>query len=150
MIDEVEFREILNSLNLVFCPFSKAILNNHCRCEHSHRHLLAGREIAGCKYEAAQRDCKQLLGGFRKAATFTLKIRDTGSLPHGKAIRVQVGGLKGLQYALHPELKKDAAVENIYGLILETRDRFSALDQLPDQEIIQAIAEFRGRRARKS
>lgn len=144
MIDEVEFREILNSLGLVFCPFAKAILNNHCQCEYSHRHLLAGREIAGCKYEIAQAECRQVLAALRKASVFSLKIRDSGALAHGKAIRIQAGGLAGLRHALAP--KETGPVANVHALIRQAQETFGSLETLPDQEIIKGIAGFRGRR----
>ncbi|HHZ87887.1 MAG TPA: hypothetical protein EYN73_03485 [Chromatiaceae bacterium] len=142
MVDETEFRETLRELNLVHCVFEKTILNNHYPCRFSHRHLLAGREIAGCKNTEARDNCVEVLSYLRHCANFALKIMDKGKLPHGKAIRVQVGGLHGLGNTLDPQGQE---LTDINALVTAAITRFDTLDEIPAEQIVRGIAEFKGR-----
>ena len=80
------------------CPFAKAILSTQCTCEHSTRLLIAEREYAGCDSETAHTNCDFLMEAFKENSRFILKLTSTSEeIPHGKQMRIQIGGLIGLQ-----------------------------------------------------
>ena len=146
-MDNDIFRETYRAINERFCPYEKTILTNNGGCSQSERFCIAEREGVHCRSDAAQAQCLRLLEILREQARFTLKATDNRSaLPHGKAMRIQVGGLWGLHAALAPEQPVPANIEDIYAIIEAARARFGDLGSLPFQTIVQQIAAYQGRR----
>lgn len=129
------------------CPFEKSMLTNAARCTRADRFCIAEREAVACHAEAPWRRCRELLTHLRTRARFALRlVAQDAALPHLKALRVQVGGLRGLRAALFPERDPDAMIEDIDALIEAAIARHGSLDSLPDAQIVQGIAAYRGRR----
>lgn len=85
----------------------------------------------------------------RSKARFALHLTSADSpLPHAREIKVQTGGLLGLQGLLHTEKSDADNVENIIGLIDTALARFERLENLPYDIIVQAIVKFEGRKKR--
>ncbi len=103
-----------------------------------------------CRSDPAQARCLELLDTLRRQARFALKSTDDRSaLPHAKAMRIQVGGLRGLHAALAPDEPVPAKIDDVNGLIEAAIARFGDLASLPFQPIIQQIAAYKGRRLRR-
>jgi len=146
-MDNEVLRETYHAINERFCPFEKSILTNHCRCSRAQRFCIAEREGVNCSSDAAQARCLELLDLLRRQARFALKTMDgKAALPHAKAMRVQVGGLRGLHAVVMPDAPVPETIEDIHGIIEAALDRFHALAALPYQPIIQQIAAYQGRR----
>jgi hypothetical protein len=80
-----------------------------------------------------------------------LKATDEhASLPHAKAMRIQVGGLRGLHAILAPEEPVPPKIDDIHRLVEAARERFGTLADLPFPAIIQQIAAYKGRRRFRS
>lgn len=146
-MDQQAFRDTYDAVNERYCPFEKAILTNNCRCSRAERFCIAEREGVGCDAEAPQARCIAFLDLVRERARFALKTADSRSaLPHAKAMRVQVGGLRGVRAALQPDYPTSSVVADIDALLRAAVARFGALDALPFQPIVQQINAWRGRR----
>ena len=71
--------------------------------------------------------------------------------PHGKAIRVQVGGMRGLFSVLKPDVTLPDFIADINGLLQTAKERFGALEDLPFSGIMPEIAAYEvKRRSRRS
>ena len=150
-MDNEIFRKTYREVNERFCPYEKSILTNQCLCTEAKRFCIAEREGVHCLSDEAQQQCLEYLEVLRRHARFTLRSNDDRSaLPHAKAMRIQVGGLRGIHRVLHPAEDTPQPVPDIYGLIGEARDRFGGLDNLPFQEIIKEVAAYQGRRPSSS
>ena len=80
-------------------------------------------------------------------ARFALKLTGTtGVLPHGKAIRIQVGGLRGLRQVLDPEQDQASSIGDVSGLISRAIERYESLEKLPFSTIMQQVAAYKGRK----
>lgn len=146
-MDEREFKKTLRSVNPLGCVFEKTILSRNGGCEHMVKHNIAEREAVGCGSEAGHLLCLSWLDLTRDKSVFALGIAErSGRLPHAKALRLQVGGLRGLRSALYPDVGAQAPVENIHGLIMRAQQVFGSLHDLPYQEIVKAVSAFTGRR----
>lgn len=146
-MDEQAFRETCRVVNPLACPFEKAILICQCGCREAGRINIAEREAVNCLDAAALEDCVQLLGLLRHNAAFALKLTHVDEvLPHAKHVKVQCGGLLGLQRVLQPEWAEERPVADIRGLVLAALARFGNLQELPYNEIIRGIAGFQARR----
>jgi hypothetical protein len=145
-MDSEAFRDTYRSINERFCPYEKSILTNNCDCSRAHRFCIAEREGVNCASDEAQARCVEALDILRQQARFALKAtHDSAALPHGKAMRVQVGGLRGIHVALHPEVPAPAKIADIYGLLIQAVETFGSLAALPFQVVIQQIAAYQGR-----
>jgi hypothetical protein len=145
-VDNEVFRDTYRAINERFCPYEKAILTNNCACSKAQRFCIAEREGVRCASDVAQGRCIETLELLRQQARFALKAtRDSAVLPHAKAMRVQVGGLRGIHVALHPDVPPPVQIADIHGLLIQAVERFGDLTALPFQIVIQQVAAYQGR-----
>jgi hypothetical protein len=150
-MDNEIFRRTYRSINERFCPYEKSILTNNCRCSQADRFCIAEREGVHCGSDEAQARCLALLEILRQQSRFALKSTDDrAALPHAKAMRIQVGGLRGLHAALAPDEPVPAKIEDVHALLDAVVERFGSLQQVPFQPVIQQIAAYKGRRRLRS
>lgn len=62
-------------------------------------------------------------------------------------IRVQVGGLSGIQALL--VLEQQDMIENIFALVEQAETEYGSLEMLPYNRIVQSISRYQGRKSRK-
>jgi hypothetical protein len=146
-MDQDAYRRTYREINERPCVYEKSLLARHCSCSQSKRVCIAEREGVHCVSDEAQDQCVKLMETLRKQARFALKSNDDkGALPHGKAMRLQIGGLRGLYLALNPkEENPPKQIEDIHELINLARKTFDGLDNLPYQTLIQQVAAYQGR-----
>jgi hypothetical protein len=148
-MEEQEYRDTYHKLNRRRCVFEKTISSRRCTCEKAQRFHLADREGIACRSAAGNALCGELLNSMRRKARFALHLTQADApLPHAKEIKVQTGGLLGLQALLHPEKSGQQNIDNAIGLVDLALQRFGNLAELPYDGIIQAIVKFEGRRKR--
>ncbi len=100
-MDEQEFKTAFYQVNERPCPFTKAVLTRCAGCSRAQKVLIAERESITCLSPAAHARCAALMPTWREKALFALKLTHVADkLPHGKEIKVQCGGLRGLSDAL--------------------------------------------------
>lgn len=146
-MDQELLRQAYQAINERFCPYEKTILLNHGACSRAERFCIAEREGVRCTAEDSQARCQTFLALARRNARFALKATDQRTaLPHAKAMRVQVGGLRGLQAVLELQEPLPARIPDIDRLLTLALDHFGSLAEIPFQPIIQQIAAFQGRK----
>jgi hypothetical protein len=145
MVDEIAFRQVLRSVNSLPCIFGKAIMANCCDCSMVQKHYLAERESMVCIDSSARVSCHALYQLLRHNAAFALKhIHDDDPLTHAQEMKLQCGGLLGLQYVVD----KTKFVPDVFSLIGTAHRDFGTLETLPYSQIIQSIASFKTRKRR--
>lgn len=146
-MEEQEYKQAYHTLNPTPCVFEKAILSGRCACCRCQRLNIAEREAVACLAEETYPLCTVLLQHLRQSAQFALKLSyHSDSLPHAKEMRVQCGGLLGLQTLLLPEKTQTTyQVKDIDTLIKQAMLHFGQLAQLPYQEIVKFISHYQVR-----
>nr|VFJ62850.1 MAG: hypothetical protein BECKFW1821C_GA0114237_100335 [Candidatus Kentron sp. FW] len=149
-MDENEYRDTCQTVNPLACPFRKAVLTRQCGCEYLQYFHIAEREEVGCRMPPARERCVRLLELFRGNARFALKLMDAPAvaLPHGKEIKAQVGGLRGLAKAMALEGHAHR-IENVHGLVNKAMEVYGDMENLPYSEIIKEVARYEGRTRRR-
>jgi hypothetical protein len=71
-----------------------------------------------------------------------------GPLPHNKEMKVQTGGLLGLQAVIDPKLADATNVPNVYGLIDNAENVFGKLEAFPFDQIVKRIVRYQVRSQR--
>jgi hypothetical protein len=146
-MDQDAFRETYREVNENFCAFEKSVLINQCNCSKAERFCIAEREGVHCLSEEGQARCLDALSILRDHATFALRKLTEGKLPHGKAMRVQIGGMRGLNKLLNGD---DTQVPDVDAILQAGIQRWGSLEQLPFSEIMPSIAAYKGKtRARR-
>ena len=141
--NEDAYRDARKSVNPTPCAFEKGVLARCTNCSKAEKHLLAERETVNCGDAAAQVRCLELKGLLRNHSAFALKIPRIGvQLPHAKELKIQCGGLKGLQKAVN----NTDNVEDAFVLIDSALAAYGALDAFPYSEIVQGVVHFESRR----
>lgn len=67
------------------------------------------------------------------------------SLPHAKELRLQTGGLLGVQEAMFPSIDAEK-IKDVSSTVDAARSRFDGLKRIPADIVVQRIAGFSLRR----
>jgi hypothetical protein len=127
----------------VACVFAKALFARAAQCELSRRRAIAERELIECSSPTARMNCQTLVQLMHERARFVLKLRNGTPVMHAQAMRLQCGGLQGLERAL------DAPKADVHHLIGLAHERHGTLSELPWDTIVQALAQWRPRAPRR-
>lgn len=146
-MDQDAFRQTYREVNEVYCAFEKSVLTNECRCRCAERFCIAEREGVHCRAASSQARCLKWLELLREQARFALRTdEERRLLPHGKAIRLQVGGMRGLVRALSPAEAAPARIDDVDATLAEAEKRFGDLESLPFPQIMREVASYQGRK----
>lgn len=144
-MDEIAFMHALGAINPKPCAFGKVILSRHCACSKVVKLYAAEREMVACSVESEREQCHELLELLRQNSMFALKLTHiTPPLPHGPEMRVQCGGLQGLQL----EVDGAEAVIDISALVAAARVKFEKLENIPYSKIVQSVVSCEVRKKR--
>lgn len=157
-MDEHEFQQTREQLNQCPCPFEKAILSNRCFCTKCQRLNIAEREMTACISLVAQMRCVSLFEQLYKNARFAIKqVRLDSPQPHAKVMKVQCGGLLGLQSVImssekcsmvaseevvSEEYSRMKQIKNIDALITQALEIWDRIENFPYQEIVKCISHY--------
>ena len=130
------------------CPFRKTILGGACDCSLAAKtHLPTGCSVT-CKDDAAWDRCEALLDHLVGAAQFVLQYVDgTDSLTHGKLMKVQHGGLLGLQQLLTPD--EGGAVNDIHAMLDRAVEVYGSVMSIPVEPLLPCIKAHENRKRKK-
>lgn len=146
-MDEDKYRETYRSVNPLQCPFEKTLNSRRCQCSKMERIHLADRECVGCIEKQAWQNCRDFLELLRINAKFALKLTEIeGPLPHGKEIKVQNGSVIGLNKLFNSD---DVNKPDIYLLLTQALSEYKKFDNLPLDQLMQSIVNFKARETRK-
>jgi hypothetical protein len=133
-MDETAYRQALSATIPNACPFEKSILTNCAACSKAGKHNIAEREIVVCNDAQALGRCKALRDLLRVNFTFALgKPHIDGPLPHAQEMRMQCGGLKGLQVSLDDSNQ----VRDVAALLEMSEQKFGSMDDFPFAQIVR-------------
>ena len=141
-MDEGAFRELLSGV-VAPCPFERSILRSCAACVQAEKIQIAERELVKCRNMASHSRCSELYSHLRRSFSFALgTLRVDTPLPHAQEMRVQCGGLKGLQYTL----SGGAEVENVDELLENALRQWGEIEDIPYSDVVHAAASaYKGR-----
>jgi hypothetical protein len=136
-MDETAFRQKLSEMIERPCTFEKAILAGCVECSRAERIQIAERESVACQNQACLSRCTSLLDHLRHSFAFVLKnVREDAALSHAQEMRVQCGGLLGLQNVLN----SGTEVDNVDALLDSVLLRWGELSAILYSEVVHAAA----------
>lgn len=128
------------------CPFSAPLITHQFGCalakEVIHR---GGTEIA-CTQDGAQLRCAGLFERLKTGALPAFGVEDDLlSMPHSVLVKIQYGGLLGLQRLLSGPVEK---IENIDTLLQQAATQWGNMEAVPCDSLISDITSFKPRSRR--
>lgn len=146
-MDESAYGAVRGGINRLPCVFERALLARCAACPLVHRQALAEREILACTDPGAQASCRDFHALLRESSSFALKLSGPAQrIPHALEMKLQCGGLRGLQQALD----ESAATPEVHALLARTLARYGTLEEAPYSRIIQGVAAWTGRKRSRS
>jgi len=122
------------------CIFTKALLARAAVCELAQRRAVAERELIECPSPVARTNCGTLSALLHERARFALRLPGPGRpLIHAQALRLQCGGLQGMQQALA------APVTDVHRMVGLAHERHGSLTDLPWASIVHVVAQWQHR-----
>ena len=122
------------------CVFANALLARAASCELSRRESLAERDLLVCSSAVARINCATLAALLHERARFALKLPPPARpLVHAQAMRLQCGGLAGLQACL------DEPVPDVHRMVGQSQARHGSLTALPWERLVAAIVAWQPR-----
>ena len=147
-MEENEYKSAYHDIARIRCEFEKALTNNKAHCACARHFWLADREGYACKSSRSSSKCHELLVKLRENSRFLLKLPQAVEiLPHNMEIRVQAGGISGIQALF--DTTPGQRVEDIHALIEQAEAEYGSLERLPYNRIVQSVSRYQGRKSRK-
>ncbi len=132
------------------CPFSAPLTQPEFECRFADEVIRRGGSEFNCRSEAAHARCKPLHRDFKQAALPAFGVEDDLlSMPHSVLVKIQFGGLLGLQRLLGTDRDPAEGIADIDALVEQAVTRYGAIRQIPCAEVTQDMLDYRVARRRK-
>ena len=129
------------------CAFSHTLLQKQFRCENGQAITRREGPDVCCTAATAHLRCAELLERMRRAALPSFEVSDDPlQMPHSVLVKVQFGGLLGLQRLV--EGKVGERVENIHKLVQRAANRYGDLVAVPYGDFIGDMTGYKIKRRR--
>jgi hypothetical protein len=129
------------------CPFSAPLVTRQFGCAASQEVIHRGGTEINCTDAVAHVRCDLLFQRMKAAALPAFGVEDDLlSMPHSVLVKIQHGGLLGLQRLLRAEPQVAERVEDVRVLIAEAAQRFG--DDVPCAPLVEDITAFKPRARR--
>jgi hypothetical protein len=131
------------------CPFSAPLISQQFDCVHAQEVIHRGGAEIACTDAQAHARCEPLFLHMKAAALPAFGVEDDLlSMPHSVQVKIQYGGLLGLQRLLPGAAVVPERVGNIDALVVNALTRFGSLDAVPCEQIVVDITAFKPRSRR--
>ncbi|HEY0665667.1 MAG TPA: hypothetical protein VGD24_06355 [Gallionella sp.] len=132
-MDETAYRQVLTTSIGRPCPFEKSILTCCAACVLAEKHNVAEREVVACGESESHALCVALRDALRHNFTFAVgRLHIDGPLPHAQEMRLQCGGLRGMQFTVDGTNE----VNDVSLLVRQARRKFGELADYPYSQIV--------------
>lgn len=131
------------------CVFSAPLITRHSGCALAREVTRRGGPEIACSDEAAQQACAQLFEHLKAAALPAFGVEDDLlSMPHSVQVKIQHGGLLGLQRLLAAGAAGNGRISDIHQLVTAARQHYGELSAIPLGAIVPDITAFKTRTRR--
>ena len=120
----------------LICPFSATLARETFGCNHAERIIRRGGTEFSCRNPASHARCLQLFGQLKDAALTAFDVPDDlTQMPHSVLVKIQFGGLLGLQRITQAHPPESGRIEDIDALVSNAVKRFDTLQSIPCEHL---------------
>lgn len=135
------------------CPFSATLVQEDFACPNANPIVRRGGAEIACTDALAHARCQQLFQRLKDAALPEFGVEDDLlKMPHSVLVKIQYGGLLGLQGSINSSTGEAAAtIEDIDALVSAASEHFGSIEAIPCRDFCAQIVSYKlpGRRRRK-
>jgi len=148
-VDEDAYRSQFRALHERRCVFQRALFTRLIGCGRARWFHLADRVGVSCTSAEAQARCQRWMELLSEKSRFALHRTGGEPLKHYDLLRMEIGGILGLQRVVLGREPERGETPDVHRLIDQAMDTFGALDRVPFGPVVQSISAYRVRRRRK-
>lgn len=131
------------------CFFSAPLVSRQFGCTCAKEVVRRGGAEIDCSEAPAHARCEQLFQHMRAAALPAFGVEDDLlSMPHSVQVKIQYGGLLGLQRMLSGATPAPERVDDIHALVQQAQARFGGAGAIPCDALVAEITAFKPRSRR--
>ncbi len=131
------------------CPFNQTLRSEAFGCVHAATITRRDGPDVGCTSQPAQERCSALFEQMKRSALPAFGVADDPQqMPHSVVVKVQYGGLLGLQRHLGFASPEPARVENIDALVARAVTVCGSLTDIPYAALVGDISAYKVKRRR--
>ncbi len=131
------------------CPFSATLAKNDFGCRHAAQVIRRGGTEFACDSATAHARCRQLFECMKSAALPAFGVPDDlNQMPQSVPVKIQFGGLLGLQRLVDAGNQDAGRIEDIDVLLESALRRYRSLDAIPCDQLVPDITAYRLSRRR--
>ena len=120
----------------LICPFSATLARETFGCNRAERIIRRGGTEFSCQAPASHARCLQLFGQLKDAALTAFDVEDDlTQMPHSVLVKIQFGGLLGLQRITQAPPSEAGRIEDIDTLVTAAVTRFETLQAIPCEQL---------------
>ncbi len=130
------------------CAFYSTLISEHYSCSNATNVVRrGGSEVSCCNIDASKK-CDYVYNKLKKNAITAFDVVDDDllNMPHGVMVKIQHGGLLGINKLLN---EQDDKITDISKLISDSEIKFKTLDDIPYESTIDFITSYKVRKRRK-
>ncbi|MGD2111870.1 MAG: hypothetical protein PVI50_00680 [Gammaproteobacteria bacterium] len=117
--------------NLI-CPYGATLARDTFGCRHAERIIRRGGTEFSCRDPEAHARCLLLFGRLKDVALAAFAVEDDlTQMPHSVLVKIQFGGLLGLQHITQTSPPGSGRIEDIDSLVRAAIMRFGDLQAIP-------------------
>lgn len=129
------------------CAFNGTLVAQTFGCVHAEPVACRGGPDVACRSPASHRRCAEVFDRLKTAALPAFGVEDDLlSMPHSVLMKIQHGGLLGLQCLL--DGAPASRVENVDGLVERAIGQFQTADAIPCADVVADMTSYQLKRRR--
>ncbi|MDH5512031.1 MAG: hypothetical protein OEY27_02365 [Gammaproteobacteria bacterium] len=129
------------------CAFSSTLVTNRFACDKGEQVTRRSGPDVACTSDAAHQRCEQLYDQMKFAALPAFGVQDDLlTMPHSVMLKIQHGGLLGLQRLLEPGAAGSGEVKNIHGLVAQAVEKYGSVEAIPCPALVADMSGYKLRR----
>ncbi len=126
------------------CAFSGTLMGGGFGCDQAEQVIRRGGPDIACQSQTAHERCEELFQRMKAAALPAFGVEDDLlSMPHSVLVKIQFGGLLGLQ---HQEGDNAAVVKNVHALVNQALQKHGDLNSIPYSSLVTEMTSYKLKR----
>lgn len=127
------------------CPFASPITSGRAACSNAREVVRRGGSEYDCISASAHALCNEVHGRLKAVGLQAFGVEDDlTSMPHSVLVKIQGGGLAGLQRLLSKQGREDdSVVEDVRVLVEQTLAEHDGLDSVPFEQLAEDMTGYR-------
>lgn len=134
----------------LICPFSATLVKDDFCCKQATKIIRRGGNEIACNSADARQRCTRLFQHLKDTALPEFGVEDDLlQVPHGVLVKIQFGGLLGLQRISNADASVENRIANIDALLEASIESYGSIDSIPVNSLCEDIITYKLARRRR-